>query len=273
MTDYRTIDLIGMKPVSPDPGPAPQQIWIELDRLVIDERYQRPLNGGNRAAIKRIAEQFKWCRFSPVLIAPVEGGLYALIDGQHRAHAAALCGFERIPAMVALVAPEEQALAFIEINTRQIKVTSHQVYRAALTAGEEWAVQCRDAVEAADCQLMTSNRTTNDKKPGQIYCVQLIKRLVEAGHSQAVTEGLAAMLAYDAEAVPNFSNDLLQPWLTAVAEHSADRTELLSVLKSKRPWLVIEAADRIAVEDGKPKARSRREFFSMLIRRNLEAAA
>lgn len=165
MTNYRTVDLTGMDPVQPASQPAPQLIWVEIRDLVIDDRYQRPLIAGNRIAIKRIAADFRWSRFSPVLVAPVEGGKYALIDGQHRAHAAALCGFERVPAMVALVAPEEQALAFIEINTRQIKVRGVAIYRAALAAGEAWAAECRDRVEAAGCRLMTANWSQARKSP------------------------------------------------------------------------------------------------------------
>ena len=272
MTQYRTIDLTGMQPVAPASQPAPQLMWIEVADLVIDDRYQRPLADGNRAAIRRIAAEFRWSRFSPVLVAPVEGGKYALIDGQHRAHAAALCGFERIPAMVALVAPEEQALAFIEINTRQIRVSMQLVYRAALTAGEDWAVACRDAVSASGCQLMTSNRSTKDKKPGQVYCIGLIRRLVDAGKAQAVTNGLAAVLEYDPTSTANFSDTLLMPWLNAVAESTCDAPELVSVLRARKPWLVIEAADRLAEQDGKAKATCRREFFSMLMRRDRAAA-
>lgn len=207
MTDYRTIDLTGMQPVEPASQPAPQLMWIEIADLVIDDRYQRPLAEGNRAAIRRIAGDFHWSRFSPVLVAPVEGGKYALIDGQHRAHAAALCGYDRIPAMVALVAPEEQAIAFIEINTRQIKVRGVTIYRAALSAGEPWAIECRDRVEAAGCQLMTANWSQAKKKPGMVFCVDLIRRLIEAGkgggcHSRA--DGISGLRS---EICPEF----LQP--------------------------------------------------------------
>ncbi|WP_170297735.1 ParB N-terminal domain-containing protein [Paracoccus litorisediminis] len=250
------------------PQPAPQLMWVKIGDLVIDDRYQRPLSTNNWASIKRIAREFRWSRFSPVLVAPVEGGHYAVIDGQHRAHAAALCGIEAIPAMVALVAPDEQALAFIEINTRQIRVSGHVVYRAALTAGEEWAVACRDALSAAGCELMTRNNVSkNDKRAGQVFAVGLIRNLIQSGHHEAVTNGLAALMEYDPEAVANFTDTLLTPWLAACAENSRDRGFYLDVLRAKRPWLVIEAADRLAEQEGKPKATARREFFSMLMRR------
>ena len=273
MTALRAVDVSDRDPVTPASQPAPQLMWVEIADLVIDDRYQRPLNDGNWKVIRRIASEFRWSRFSPVLIAPVEGGKYAIIDGQHRAHAAALCRFEKIPAMVALVAPEEQALAFIEINTRQIRVGTHAVYRAALTAGEEWAVACHDAVKAAGCTLMTRNNIKQkDKLPGQVFCVGLIRRLVETGKARAVTDGLAALMEYDPTATANFSDMLLNPWLNAVAQSEGDVSDWVNVLRARRPWLVIEAADRLAKEDGKPRAVCRRDFFAMSMRREKVAA-
>lgn len=272
-TTLRSVDVSDLQPVDPRPQAAPQLMWIDVGDLVIDEQYQRPLTASNKAAIRRIAQDFQWSRFSPVLVAPVAGGRYALIDGQHRAHAAALCGFQSIPAMVTLVAPEEQALAFIEINTRQIRVGAHQVYRAALTAGEPWAIACRDAVEAAGCRLMAANYATATKKPGMVFAVSLIRRQVGQGKVAAVTRALTALMEYDSASVANFSNDLLDPWIAAAAERGADVPALLAALRSKRPWLVLEAADRMAASSGRPRAACRREAFSDLIYDQMRAAA
>lgn len=273
MTHFRTIDITGMTPVEPASQAAPQLMWVEIAALVIDDRYQRPMNHGNWQAVRNIAGRFMWSRFSPVVVAPVEGGRYALIDGQHRAHAAALCGFERIPAMVALVATEEQAQAFIEINTQQIKVRSQNVYRAALSAREPWAIRARDAVEAAGCRLMTANFSQSNKKPGMVFCVDLIRRLIKQGKDRAVTRGLSAMLAFDPASVPNFSNTMLQPWLTAVADTGADGDALVAALHAKRPWLVLEIADRLAESERKPKAEMRRRAFVQMIGKAREAVA
>lgn len=272
MTHFRSIDITGMTPVEPASQPAPQMMWVEIAELVIDDRYQRPLSKGNLAAIRNIASRFMWSRFSPVVVAPVEGGRYALIDGQHRAHAAALCGFERIPAMVALVAPEEQAQAFIEINTRRIRVRSQNIYRAALSAQEPWAIRARDAVKAAGCRLMTANLSQKNKKPGMVFCVDLIKRLIEQNKDRDVTRGLSAMMAFDPSSVPNFSNTMLLPWLTAVADTGADGDALVAALHARRPWLVLEIADRRAESERKPRSEMRRKAFVSMIRKVREVA-
>ncbi|SMO79416.1 ParB/RepB/Spo0J family partition protein [Paracoccus laeviglucosivorans] len=267
LDELRPVSVEGIAPFPLADQPAPQLMWVKVADLVIDDRYQRPLNTSNWTAIKRIARDFRWSRFSPVMVAPVEGGRYAVIDGQHRAHAAALCGIRSIPAMVALVAPQEQALAFVEINTQQIRVSPHVVYRAALTAGEPWALACCEAVAAAGCHLMTRNNVSkNEKKPGQIYCIGLIRNLVNAGHGQAVTDGLSTLREYDSEATANYSDAFLAPWLGACAEHPGKREAYLNVLMARRPWLVISSADKLAEEDGRPKLACRREFFSMMMR-------
>lgn len=272
MTHYREIDISGMAPCVPASQPAPQLIWVELSALVIDERYQRPLAGHNMKAIARIAGDFRWSRFSPVLIAPVEGGAYAVIDGQHRAHAAALCGFEKIPAMVALVAPEEQALAFIQINTSQIKVRSHVVYRAALSAGEAWALDCKAAVEAAGCTLMTrGNVGKYSKKVGEVFTIELIRNLIEAGHAQAVTDGLAALLHSDGVGAEHFADAILRPWLTAVIETGAPRAALDRALLISDLMTARDTADRYAKENGKPRAVILRKAFRIIIEKGVEA--
>lgn len=273
MSDLRKIDVSGMEPVQPASQPAPQLMWVDIESLVIDDRYQRPLQRNNFESIRRIARDFRWSRFQPVLVAPVEGGHYAIIDGQHRAYAAALCGFSQVPAIVALVAPEEQALAFIEVNTRQIRVGGHALYRAALTAGEGWALTARDAVGAAGCRLMLGNASTSRKKPGEIFAIGLIRKLAEGGHAAAITAGLTALREYDPQSVPNFADALLAPWLTAVSGSGiADPALLLAALRVQRPWIVIESATRLAKERGRPVAVAQREAFADLIRRQ-ECAA
>ena len=100
------------RPERVDPGAAPILQWIDIADLVVDDTYQRDLGRGNWKAIRRIAVAFKWSRFSPVFVSPVEGGRYAVIDGQHRAHAAAICGFPQVPCQIVPMTLEEQAASF-----------------------------------------------------------------------------------------------------------------------------------------------------------------
>lgn len=272
----RQIDVQNCEPVAPADQPAPMLDWVPISKIVMDDDYQRELKPNNWAAIKRIAANFHWSRFAPVLLAPIEGGLYSCIDGQHRAHAAAICGFERVPAMITTVSKAEQARAFVHVNGSQIRVSGHQVYRAALAAHEPWAVACCEAVEAAGCKLMFYNMSTKEKKPGQVFCIGLIRKLIEADKGAAVTAGLQAVRTYDrTRNVALYADYLLQPWLTAVAADVAFLTaDLVAVLNKRPPYTVIDAADRLAKAEGQPLALMRRQAFERMIRSyGFEAAA
>jgi hypothetical protein len=85
--------------------------WIKIADLLVDESYQRPILGKGRNNVHRIAREFSWACFAPVVVAPVEGGKFTIIDGQHRTTAAALAGFDTVPCQVVIAAQKEQAAA------------------------------------------------------------------------------------------------------------------------------------------------------------------
>lgn len=232
---------------TPAEQPAPILDWIQIDRLRVDDGYQRALGKVNMTAIRRIADNFQWSRFTPVLVAPIEGGLFAIIDGQHRTHAAAMCGFSTVPAMAVHVPRSEQARAFQWVNQQSIRVTPHQVFRAAMAAGDGWAARCAAAVEAAGCELMSYNATSSLKKPGQVWAINLVRAFVDKGQAVAVTAALRAIRQYDEKGrVALYSDFVLRPWISAVAaDPRFSLADLTAVLRENDPFKVIEAASRL----------------------------
>ena len=72
---HRKVDISAQAPMdTPEPQNVPILDWVDLDRLSIDEDYQRPLATRNWSNIRRIAGAFDWARFTPVMVAPMEGG-------------------------------------------------------------------------------------------------------------------------------------------------------------------------------------------------------
>ncbi|MEO3386039.1 ParB N-terminal domain-containing protein [Mesorhizobium sp. CAU 1741] len=226
----RSVDPAKLKrPAAVNPGPAPMLQWLRIEHLVIDDSYQRDLKAGNWKAIQRIADGFKWSRFSPVFVAPVEGGRFAIIDGQHRAHAAAICGFAEVPCQVVQMDREEQAASFADVNGAVTKVTVWNIYKAALAAREDWAVLCHDACRDAGCQLMAHNGTTDTKRAGQIYAIGLVRGYVRAGAGKVVTLTLKGIRkSAFGETAEAYSNEILKPLFAAVGE---------------RPWLIRQNVD------------------------------
>lgn len=226
----RTIETGKIKrPEIVDPGPAAMLQWIRIDQLVVDDSYQRDLKAGNWKAIQKIAAAFKWSRFSPVFVAPVEGGRFAIIDGQHRTHAAAICGFAEVPCQVVQMSLEEQAASFAAVNGLVTKVTLFQIFKAALTAREPWAVACAKICSAANCRLMTYHPSADSKKAGEIYAISLIRGLQEKGVGHIVTFALDGLRCSEGGAEPGmWSNDVLKALIGAVVD---------------RPWLAKQRVD------------------------------
>lgn len=189
---YRSID-IGDRPVLATKVEArPELVWLRIADLIIDEDYQRPLKAGSWTQIEKIAKAFTWSHFSPVLVAPV-GERFAVIDGQHRTHAAKLVGLAEVPCMVLHLDETGQARAFAAVNGVVTTVTAFNVLRAALRAGEPWALAADAAVSKAGAKLMTSNRSANEKKPGEVYCPSFIADQVQLGRANVVTLALTAI--------------------------------------------------------------------------------
>jgi hypothetical protein len=217
---FAAIDLAGLRPVQLADQPAPTLSWVPVAAMVIDRAYQRDISAAGRRMIQRIADGFDWTKFGAVQLAPLEGGRFAIVDGQHRAHAAALAGIESVPAMIVPMSGRQQALGFAAMNRDRIAVDALAVYRAELAAGTAWAVACRDAVAAAGCDLRFFNPSAKTKKPGHVFAVALIRRMVADGEASVVTAGLAAIRASVQGAQPEaYGGHVLAVWLTALARN------------------------------------------------------
>jgi hypothetical protein len=92
------------RPKAASPGAVPMLQWLKVADLVVDPAYQRPIVGQGRRNVDRIAREFSWSCFAPVVVSPVEGGKFAIIDGQHRTTAAAILGLETIPCQIVIAA-------------------------------------------------------------------------------------------------------------------------------------------------------------------------
>lgn len=149
--------------------------WIKIADLVVDMSYQRPIVGRGRINVTRIARDFRWTFFAPVVVSPVEGGVFAIIDGQHRTTAAALCGFDSVPCQVVIAAQGEQAAAFKAINGVTTPITPMALYAAALAAREAWAIEITEVCHRADVTLLRYPIATDRQPPGQTMAVGALR--------------------------------------------------------------------------------------------------
>ncbi|QXZ79634.1 DUF6551 family protein [Rhizobium sp. L51/94] len=226
------------------PGPAAILQWLDVNLLVIDDHYQRELKPGNWKAIRKIAAGFRWSMFSPVFVSPVEGGFYAIIDGQHRTHAAAICGFSQVPCQIVHMSRAEQAAAFAAVNGTVTQVTAHQVLKAALAANEPWAVNAAAIATEGGARLMPFNRSSDAKRPGEIYGIKGFLDVIERRPRAAVVAALKALTTADGyrDNREIWESWALQPLLMALAERpeALQRSGFVGALESFDFWKLVE---------------------------------
>jgi hypothetical protein len=248
---YAKID----KPAVVEPGPAAILQWLEIDLLVVDDSYQRELKTQNWKAIRKIAGGFRWSMFSPVFVAPVEGGLYAIIDGQHRTHAAAICGFKQVPCQIVHMSQSEQAAAFAAVNGTVTQVTAHQVLKAALAANEPWAVNAAQIAKDGGGRLMSYNASAVMKKPGEIYGIKGFLEVIEQRPREAIVAAIKVLLGADGyrDNREIWESWCLCPLLLALSERPAaiQKPDFCRAFEDFDFWKLVE-------DDAKERAEARR---------------
>jgi hypothetical protein len=226
-------------------GPAPMLDWIRIEKLVVDDVYQRPIRGAGVTNVARIAAWFRWSCFAPVIVSPISGGLFAIIDGQHRATAAAACGIEAVPCQIIIADVAEQARAFKAINGAVTKMSSMAIHAAAVAAGEPRAMALDEACHTAGVTLLRSNRETSQQKPGQTHAVNACGVCLEKYGRDVLVTALQCVT----ETTNNEPGMLTGPLIKALCE----------VLGGKRSWrdageALLRAFDEISLQSAKEVA-------------------
>ena len=256
-----TISTEGLqKPPARDPGRRPFLGDLPIAKLVIDPDYQREIKKDGRRAIERIAAEFDWSKFSTVVVAPTPDGRYAIIDGQHRTTAAALCGYSSVPCQVLYIDRAQQAASFAAINGSVTKITTWNIYRAALAAGEGWATEAKQVCEDAGCVLMTNNKTAALKEPGEIFGIVSIRELIAKHGADTVRHALAAYRqSIYGDLALAWGNTYLVAWITAVAAlPAALQIDVAELASFHEGYDVLEADDEVttSIRTAKREGRS-----------------
>lgn len=177
----RAIATTGFDAVTPslDLGPVSQLQWIEIEQLVVDPHYQREILGAGRRNIVAIAGGFRWSHFAPVIVAPIEGGRYAIVDGQHRTTAAAIVGIKSVPCLVILADRNEQAKAFRAVNAQTTRMHPTAMFRAAVAAGDPAALAAFEMAADAEVTICTKPVSAREMKARHTLAVKQLQMMAE----------------------------------------------------------------------------------------------
>jgi len=168
-------------------GIAGEVRWVELRLLRIDPRYQRPIGARGRKNIRHIVEEFDWSLFSPIVVAARPGGLYAIIDGQHRAIAAwTHGGIINVPCLIIVGDERAEARAFAIINGQVTAVMPTQIHAARVMAGEPSALELDKVCQAAGVTVLRTPR--GSYKVGETFAIGALENcLAKYGRDTLIT--------------------------------------------------------------------------------------
>lgn len=178
LVPLQKFDLQAAPPASP--GRPPRMEWVSISSLRIDPSYQRPIVGRGMQTIRHIVAGFEWSRFSPLIVAPVPGrDLFTVIDGQHRATAALICGFDRVPCSIVDVPPAEAARIFSAVNGTVTPMSILSLFKAARIAGEGWALAVDRACSRAGIEPLVYPVSRANMKPRQTLAIGTLRKMID----------------------------------------------------------------------------------------------
>ena len=152
-------------------GTTPVLEWLRIADLVVDAAYQRPIGVNGRNEVARIARSFCWSCFAPVVVARLDTGKYAIIDGQRRTTAAALVGLDSVPCQIVTATRDQQAAACKTLNGANIPVSRMAQHAAALGASEAEALHLANICARADVKLLRYPVPVDRQNPGQTMAI------------------------------------------------------------------------------------------------------
>lgn len=176
-------------------GDPPTLEWIALDRLTVDESYQRSVGSHrSRIIIAGMVRLWDWRLCQPLTVVRRDDGSLMIIDGQHRWTGAKARGdIAHLPCVVSRdIDAAGEADMFVALNTRRRQLSQGDIFRAALVSGNETAQIVAGLVDQAGLSFARDN-VTDRWKPGQIFCGPMLIKAVKTFGEPVVRNALTAL--------------------------------------------------------------------------------
>lgn len=185
--------------IVPAKGAPPSIEWVGLDRLLVDDTYQRSVDTGpSRALIVRIGREWDWRLCVPLMVSRRDDGLY-VIDGQHRLFGARLRkDVPHLPCCISTYdSPADEAAMFVAANRERRAMNRLDDFHAAQAGGNAEAVAVATLIEAVGFSV---SRKTGSAAwaPGEVAFTSAIAKARRRHGEEIAREALQLM----AEAFP-----------------------------------------------------------------------
>jgi len=158
-----------------DPGEVPVLDWIEVDKIGVEETYQRPLDLNK---VEDMVKDFTWRLFGALVVVPQADGTYHAADGQHRLEAARMHPMVSFVPCVIVKAEDiqEEASVFVGVNRNRKAVTSLELFFAMLTAGDDDATTILQVCQRAGVRI--PKHPGKPHKPGDTVAIGVIQAVI-----------------------------------------------------------------------------------------------
>lgn len=219
----------GLKPLKLKPmiGEPPSPQFAGVERLHVDDTYQRSIEGGaSRNLIMKIAENWDWRLCLPLLVSRRNGELF-VIDGQHRLEAARLRGdIQHLPVVVFdFDDPKAEADLFVQANRSRRPMSNLDDFHAAVAAGDPKALEIHTAVTEAGLAV-GRNQAWQMAKAGEVVFTQAIRRALRNHGHQIVVAALSMLEEAFRGQVLTTGTAIFEGLCTMLAESERDGSAL-----------------------------------------------
>jgi ParB-like nuclease domain len=180
-------------------GRLPVLQYLRPEELDIDAEYQRSIdNDDAKALIRRIAEDFNWDLCQPLVVSRRvwQGNGLFVIDGQHRLEAARKRGdVAQLPCtIVEYPSKAAEAEAFVLLNRLRRPLSRIDLFKAAVTSGDETALAIQNALRINGLWL-APHMSSIAWKPGQVGNIGGIEQAVKQHGIRITTKALGLLAA------------------------------------------------------------------------------
>lgn len=234
---------------NPPLGLRPSLEFRPIPSLGIDPAYQRSIdNGESQGLIRRIAVHWDWGLCQPLTVAKRDDGSLWVVDGQHRLAAARIRGdIYDLPCVVSLSGSvQDEASAFVAMNSQRKKLKPIDLFNAALAAGDEDAAAVTSIIGRSGLSLARHSNYTA-WRPGEISNVAGVLGCYRKYGGPATARALKALAAAFEGEVLRYAGTLFGGLAGLIGEHGGAIKDPLLVLvlqgATQKQWM-----DDIALE-------------------------
>lgn len=154
---------------------------VPVERLIIDSRYQRPLN---EHRIGRMIDDFRPAQLGTLEVSHRPGGQFAVFDGQHRLAALKALGKKTAPCLVHEgIDAQEEADLFVRLQRERRPATPVERFKAQLFSGDHEAAQIAGALTASGFKIGSGEHdvkaVSSVEKLASRHGIEIVRRTFE----------------------------------------------------------------------------------------------